>query len=193
MKKFHKISSAVLSVCLAAALLAVPVAADDTAGSRPDVQPQFLNVWADTSDTNSDDSISYSHTDEVVNYINEGPSMTASAIAHDSYTANAEAYLNGTLTVGLDSKVTDELKKEGYIRDLIRGIQNQRKENGYEVTDRIKLEISGDAVLKSAYEMFKDFVSGETLANSIAWTDSISDAVSVDADDAKWSFKVEKA
>ena len=41
--------------------------------------------------------------------------------------------------------------------------------------------------------MFNDFVSGETLANSIAWADSISDGVTVDADDAKWSFKVEKA
>ncbi len=99
----------------------------------------------------------------------------------------------GTLTVGLDSKVTDELKKEGYIRDLIRAIQNQRKENGYEVTDRIKLEISGDANLKSAYEMFSDFVAGETLAASIAWADSLSDAVTAEADDAKWSFKVEKA
>ena len=39
----------------------------------------------------------------------------------------------GTLTVGLDSKITDELKKEGYVRDLVRGIQNLRKESGFEV------------------------------------------------------------
>ena len=120
--------------------------------------------------------------------------LTEEKVLVDRFEKDDLKVLNeGTLTVGLDSKVTDELKKEGYIRDLIRGIQNQRKENGYEVTDRIKLEISGDAVLKSAYEMFKDFVSGETLANSIAWADSLSDAVTVDADDAKWSFKVEKA
>ena len=35
---------------------------------------------------------------------------------------------DGTLTVGLDSKITDELKKEGYVRDLVRGIQNLRKD-----------------------------------------------------------------
>ena len=99
---------------------------------------------------------------------------------------------DGTLTVGLDSKVTDELKKEGYIRDLIRGIQNQRKESGFEVTDRIKLEVSGNADLKAAFEMFKDFVANETLAKEISWADSLSDAAEVDADDAKWSFKVEK-
>ena len=120
--------------------------------------------------------------------------LTEEKVLVDRFEKDDLKVLNeGTLTVGLDSKVTDELKKEGYIRDLIRGIQNQRKENGYEVTDRIKLEISGDAVLKSAYEMFKDFVAGETLAASISWADSLSDAVTVDADDAKWSFKVEKA
>ena len=120
--------------------------------------------------------------------------LTEEKVLVDRFEKDDLKVLNeGTLTVGLDSKVTDELKKEGYIRDLIRAIQNQRKENGYEVTDRIKLEISGDAVLKSAYEMFSDFVAGETLAASIAWADSLSDAVTVDADDAKWSFKVEKA
>ncbi len=120
--------------------------------------------------------------------------LTEEKVLVDRFEKDDLKVLNeGTLTVGLDSKVTDELKKEGYVRDLIRGIQNQRKENGYEVTDRIKLEISGDAVLKSAYEMFKDFVAGETLASSISWADSFSGAVEVDCDDAKWSFKVEKA
>ena len=120
--------------------------------------------------------------------------LTEEKVLVDRFEKDDLKVLNeGTLTVGLDSKVTDELKKEGYIRDLIRAIQNQRKENGYEVTDRIKLEISGDAVLKSAFEMFSDFVAGETLAASIAWADSLSDAVTAEADDAKWSFKVEKA
>ncbi len=120
--------------------------------------------------------------------------LTEEKVLVDRFEKDDLKVLNeGTLTVGLDSKVTDELKKEGYIRDLIRAIQNQRKENGYEVTDRIKLEISGDANLKSAYEMFSDFVAGETLAASIAWADSLSDAVTAEADDAKWSFKVEKA
>ncbi|MBC6713720.1 isoleucine--tRNA ligase [Treponema sp. Marseille-Q3903] len=100
---------------------------------------------------------------------------------------------DGTLTVGLETKVTDELKKEGYIRDLIRGIQNKRKENGYNVTDRIKIELSGDADLKSAYMMFESFISNETLACSIKWASSLSDATEVEADDKKWSFVIAKA
>ena len=100
---------------------------------------------------------------------------------------------DGTLTVGLDSKVTDELKKEGYVRDLIRGIQNQRKENGYNVTDRIKIKLSGDADLQSAFKMFEDFISNETLANEIEWTCGLENCVEVDCDDKKWSLFIEKA
>ena len=100
---------------------------------------------------------------------------------------------DGTLTVGLDSKVTDELKKEGYVRDLIRGIQNQRKENGYNVTDRITIQLSGDSDLEAAFKMFSDFISNETLATSITWAASLSNANEVEADDKKWSFLIEKA
>ncbi|MCI6591759.1 MAG: DUF5915 domain-containing protein, partial [Spirochaetia bacterium] len=100
---------------------------------------------------------------------------------------------DGTLTVGLDSKITDELKKEGYVRDLIRGIQNQRKENGYNVTDRIILELGGDADLEAAFKMFADFISGETLAAKASWNAGLTGAHEVEADDKKWSFKIEKA
>ena len=101
---------------------------------------------------------------------------------------------DGTLTVGLDTKVTDELKKEGYVRDLIRGIQNLRKEKGLSVTDRIKLRVSanGDKDLKSAFEMFKDFISGETLATAAEVKDGALEA-SVDADEKSWGITLEKA
>lgn len=100
---------------------------------------------------------------------------------------------DGTLTVGLDSKVTDELKKEGYVRDLIRGIQNQRKENGYNVTDRIKIKLSGDSDLQSAFKIFEDFIANETLANKIEWVNLLENCIEVDCDDKKWSLFIEKA
>ena len=99
----------------------------------------------------------------------------------------------GTLTVGLDTKISDDLKREGYARDLVRGIQNSRKESGLEITDRIKLSVSGDGELKAAFEQFKDFVSGETLSTSAQWQDSIEGGFTADADDRTWSFKFEKA
>ncbi len=100
---------------------------------------------------------------------------------------------DGTLTVGLETKITDELRKEGYARDLVRGIQNTRKESGFAVTDRINLVVSGDAELKGAFEMFKDFIAGETLALTAVWADSIDNAAVIEADDVKWSVSVAKA
>ena len=100
---------------------------------------------------------------------------------------------DGTLTVGLDTKITDELSKEGYARDLIRGIQNLRKESGFEVTDKINLTVSGDEALKGAFDMFKDYIAGETLAASINWADSIDNATGIDADNLHWQASVVKA
>ncbi|MCR5218092.1 isoleucine--tRNA ligase [Treponema sp.] len=105
---------------------------------------------------------------------------------------NLKVVNEGTLTVGLDTKITEELKKEGYARDAVRGIQNLRKESGFEVTDRINLKISGDSNVKGAFEMFKDFIAGETLSSTIEWTDSLT-GTEIEADDAKWVVSVEKA
>ena len=99
---------------------------------------------------------------------------------------------DGTLTVGLDTKITDSLKKEGYARDLVRGIQNLRKSSGFDITDRIKLSVSGDTELKSAFEEFKDFIAGETLASSIEWSGDLQNVAVVEADDKNWSIAVEK-
>lgn len=100
---------------------------------------------------------------------------------------------DGTLTVGLDSKITEELKKEGYVRDLIRGIQNLRKESGFNVTDRIRLQISGDSELEAAQRMFSDFIASETLCAQIEWKNDIADATAVEADDKTWRVRIEKA
>ena len=101
----------------------------------------------------------------------------------------------GTLTVGLDTKITEQLKEEGYVRDLVRGIQNLRKESGFEVTDRIILKVGGAPELQSAYEAFEDFIKGETLAVEADWNDTIlqdTSSVKVEADDKVWSIKIEK-
>ena len=106
---------------------------------------------------------------------------------------NLKVLNDGTLTVGLDSKITDELKKEGYVRDLIRGIQNLRKTSGFTVSDRIKLRVGGDAELESAFTLFKDFIANETLATEKTFCSSVSDGTLVEADDKNWSVAIEKA
>ncbi|MCE1207699.1 MAG: isoleucine--tRNA ligase, partial [Spirochaetia bacterium] len=66
----------------------------------------------------------------------------------------------GTLTVALDTTITRDLLNEGYVRDLIRGIQNLRKESGLEVTDRIHLAVSGDEDLAEAFRQYHALVAG---------------------------------
>ncbi|GMO53493.1 MAG: hypothetical protein Pg6C_19870 [Treponemataceae bacterium] len=98
----------------------------------------------------------------------------------------------GMLTVALDSEITGELKKEGFARDLIRGVQNLRKSSGLEVTDRIALTVSGSAELKAAFEAFSQFVANETLASHTAWADSLVDGAEAAAGDETWRVKIEK-
>ncbi|MDP2790362.1 MAG: isoleucine--tRNA ligase [Rectinemataceae bacterium] len=88
----------------------------------------------------------------------------------------------GTLTLALDTTVTPTLLREGYVRDLIRGVQNLRKESGFEVTDRIAIQLSGDEELQKACEEFRSLIGGETLAERIEWTEApAAEAASIDA------------
>ena len=120
--------------------------------------------------------------------------LTAEKVIVDRSEKDGLKVLNdGTLTVGLDSKITDELKKEGYVRDLVRGIQNLRKESGLNVTDRINLTVGGDDELKAAFAMFESFVSGEVLAASVKFDSNVQNAIAVESEDKKWSISIEKA
>jgi isoleucyl-tRNA synthetase len=120
--------------------------------------------------------------------------LTAEKVIVDRSEKDGLKVLNdGTLTVGLDSKITDELKKEGYVRDLVRGIQNLRKESGLNVTDRINLTVGGDDELKAAFTMFESFVSGEVLASSVKFDSNVQNATVVESEDKKWSISIEKA
>jgi isoleucyl-tRNA synthetase len=105
----------------------------------------------------------------------------------------------GSLTVALDMEISEELVAEGYVRDLVRGVQNLRKEGGLEVTDRIKLALAGDADLKRALDAFMEFVSSETLATSVTWAEGaavpgLAGAFSdIEAGDKTWRAEVSKA
>jgi isoleucyl-tRNA synthetase len=99
----------------------------------------------------------------------------------------------GTLTVALDTIVTPELLREGYVRDLIRGVQNLRKESGLEVTDRIALTVSGDLDLEQALTEFTSLVSGETLATAVEWTYAPLEAGTVvEAGEKTWTVALRK-
>ncbi len=75
------------------------------------------------------------------------------------------------LTVALDITITPQLADEGLARELINRVQNLRKDQGLEVTDKIILTIENNSSVRSAVEQFKDYICSETLA-LLKWTDT---------------------
>ncbi len=73
---------------------------------------------------------------------------------------------NGML-VALDTELTEELIQEGYVRDLVRNIQELRKKSGLEITDRILLKIEGGSEkFREACRNFESYINEETLART---------------------------
>ncbi|MCL2007744.1 MAG: isoleucine--tRNA ligase [Treponema sp.] len=105
--------------------------------------------------------------------------------------ANLKVLNEGTLTVGLDTEISEELSMEGDVRDLVRGVQNLRKESGLEVVDRITLYLSGSDRLKSAYESFADYIASETLATKILW-EKREAMTEIEAGEEKWQVYIER-
>ena len=70
----------------------------------------------------------------------------------------------GKLTVALDITITDELRREGVARELVNRIQNIRKESGFEVTDKIRVEIEATELTTPAVESFAEYIAQQTLA-----------------------------
>ncbi len=79
----------------------------------------------------------------------------------------------GTLTVALDITVTDELKDEGIAREFINRIQNIRKESGFEVTDKINIQIVKHEAIIKAIKTHTEYISIQTLAQSIELVDEL--------------------
>lgn len=81
----------------------------------------------------------------------------------------------GSLTVALDITITDELKKEGYARELVNRIQNYRKETQLDVMDHITIELQSNPELDPAFQDYKDYIKTETLCSDLIFSGSISD------------------
>jgi len=88
---------------------------------------------------------------------------TTSASGYSS--AESEGFL-----VGLDTKLTPELIDEGLAREIVRSIQEARKNAGLEVSNRIRLHVSGSADIDRILLSYRDWIMAETLAES--WTES---------------------
>jgi isoleucyl-tRNA synthetase len=86
----------------------------------------------------------------------------------DGYQVEAESGRAVALALELD----DELRREGLAREIVHAVQTARKQAGLDVTDRIELRLAGDAELLDAAREHEAYVSGETLARSLAYEEA---------------------
>ena len=96
----------------------------------------------------------------------------------------------GDLTVGYDTEVTEDLLLEGIARDLVRLVQTERKEAGFDVADHISLTVYGDETMKKAVSMFSAFISKETLSDSLTFAPN--DGKTAEINETAVTVKVEK-
>jgi isoleucyl-tRNA synthetase len=84
-------------------------------------------------------------------------------------TESAEGYAcgeDGGYLTALDTSLNQELVEEGLAREIVRSIQDARKQAGLEVSDRIVLGVSGSAGIERALAKHRDYIMSETLATN---------------------------
>ena len=89
----------------------------------------------------------------------------------------------GKLTVALDVTVTEELRREGIVRELVNRIQNIRKSSGLEITDKIKITLSKNQQTDDAVNEYKDYICNQVLGTSLTLTDEVENGTELNFDD----------
>ena len=97
----------------------------------------------------------------------------------------------GSLTVALDISITQSLQNEGNARELINRIQNIRKDNGYELTDRIAVKISENAELEASLLEYKDYICREILADSLTFEAKFSSGISIEINEIPLTIDIQ--
>ncbi len=96
------------------------------------------------------------------------------------------------LTVALDVTVTPELESEGNARELVNRIQKIRKDNGFELTDRIIVQLTGDGPLKKSIAQFNSYICAEILADKLELVPELPDGTDIEVNDIPLKVFVSK-
>ncbi|MBA4152884.1 isoleucine--tRNA ligase [Flavobacterium sp.] len=145
-----------------------------------------------------------SFTQEQINEIDQSGSYTlvlsgkSITLAQDDVEISSQdipgwlvANANG-ITVALDITITEDLKNEGIARELVNRIQNLRKDSGFEVTDKIKVQLEKNGNLEQAITANLDYVQSETLTKSLVFEEKIEIGTEIEFDDIKTKIIISK-
>ncbi|MBC2843552.1 isoleucine--tRNA ligase [Winogradskyella flava] len=98
----------------------------------------------------------------------------------------------GSLTVALDVTITEELRKEGIARELVNRIQNLRKDSGFEVTDRIDVQLQNDVQIAAAIASNEDYIKTETLTETLQIIDNVNNGIEIAFDEVNTKLFIQK-
>lgn len=98
---------------------------------------------------------------------------------------------DGAFTVALDLEISEDLRREGMAREIVKRIQTFRKESGFEITDHIHIMLDEKEKYREVIEQFKDYICGQVLCDNLEWTSTpLSDKLNFD--DFSLSVQIEK-
>jgi isoleucyl-tRNA synthetase len=101
------------------------------------------------------------------------------------------ANANG-ITVALDITLTEELKNEGIARELVNRIQNIRKDSGFEVTDKIKVQLQQNEELEKAVKANVTYIKSETLTETLDFAADLDNGTEIEFDNIKTKILISK-
>ena len=98
----------------------------------------------------------------------------------------------GLLTVALDVTINEDLRKEGIARELVNRIQNLRKDSGFEVTDRIDVQLQNHADITAAVSDNEAYIKMETLTSDLKIVDNLKDGIDIAFDEVNTKLSIKK-
>lgn len=98
----------------------------------------------------------------------------------------------GKITVALDLTITDELKSEGIAREFINRVQNLRKDKGFDLMDKITIQLENSCPFKNQIEENLEYISSEVLANKIEFIASLTSSDEIEIDDVRFKINIIK-
>jgi isoleucyl-tRNA synthetase len=96
------------------------------------------------------------------------------------------------ITVALDISISEELRQEGIARELVNRIQNIRKDSGFEVTDKIKVQLKRNGDLEEAILKNETYIKSETLTDSLVFVDELENGIEIEFDEIKTRIVINK-
>jgi isoleucyl-tRNA synthetase len=151
-------------------------------------------IAAQINTLNAQDIAKIENDGEITLDIN-GKSVTLTAKDVEITSQDIEGWLvasSGSITVALDVTLNESLKNEGVARELVNRIQNLRKDSGFEVTDKIDIQLQHDGKVEQAVAQNMEYIKNETLAASLDMVKEVNNGIDIEFDDVTTRLSITK-